>query len=386
MENAADPETCAPVTPRIRLVAESAHLGALLEELDSSPDLAIAVDTEADSFHHYFEKVCLLQLSWGGSAFLVDPLAGFDLAPLFERLSARPLLLHGADYDLRLLSRRYGFRPASVFDTMLAAQLLGEKEIGLAALLKARLGVELDKSSQRDDWSERPLTPVRVAYAAADVLHLHGLVDALEADLRAAGRRAWHEEECARLVATNFTPRAGDPENDWRVKGTNGLTDRERAFVRAFWWVRDARARLLDRPPFRILTNDRLLAAAKAAASGTTDPLLLFRSTRPLPPPLLRDLGEAAREAAALDPPEWPGRRRRETAPVDPVLEREVEALRKRRDADAVRLGLDPSVLAPRATLAAAARVRLDTGRLVAAELVERTGISCWRAELLAGA
>ena len=140
--------------------------------LDQRPAADVALDTEADSFHHYFEKACLLQLAWDGTAYLVDPLAPLDVPALLERLAPRRLLMHGADYDLRLLFRGYGFRATSLFDTMLAAQLLGEKEIGLAALLSARAGVTLDKTHQRSDWSARPLAPPMVAYAASDVLHL----------------------------------------------------------------------------------------------------------------------------------------------------------------------------------------------------------------------
>ncbi|MCL4808942.1 MAG: ribonuclease D, partial [Thermoanaerobaculia bacterium] len=129
------------------LVASADTLARLVDDLSAHSLDAVALDTEADSFHHYFEKVCLLQLARNGRAWLVDPLAGLDLGPLFAALAERTLLLHGADYDLRLLSRGYAFRPRTIFDTMLAAQLLGLREIGLAALLSARLGVTLDKSS-----------------------------------------------------------------------------------------------------------------------------------------------------------------------------------------------------------------------------------------------
>ncbi len=396
LDDLSEPTTRASVTPErppdVRLVADDAALAPLVERLAALGATPVAVDTEADSFHHYFEKACLLQLGDGESAWLVDPLSTADLSPLFALLARAPLLMHGADYDLRLLKRGWGFQALSVFDTMIAAQLLGEKEIGLAALLKARVGVTLDKSSQRDDWSERPLTPVRIAYAAKDVLHLHELAASLSADLEAKGRLAWHAEECARLVAAELAPKPSDPENGWRFKGTNALSDRERAFARAFWEVRDARARLLDRPPFRVMTNDRIVAAAKAAVAAASaqpgapppDIAALFPSNRPMPPGFLRDLDDARRRAAALPREEWPRPRRGEApAAVDPALERAVEGLRKKRDALAVALAIDPSVLAPRAALSAAARVRLDTGRLVPDDLVEKAGLARWRADLL---
>ncbi|HEX7615399.1 MAG TPA: ribonuclease D [Thermoanaerobaculia bacterium] len=369
-----------------RLVSDAESFGALLSALDENPGADVALDTEADSFHHYFEKVCLLQLSWDGTAHLVDPLQTLDVGALLARLAPRRLLMHGADYDLRLLFRGYGFRATSLFDTMFAAQLLGEKEIGLAALLAARVGITLDKAHQRADWSERPLTPPLVAYAAADVLHLAALVESITRDLEAKGRLAWHAEECARLAAAVFpSGREADPESDWRIKGTNALTDKERAFGRALWEARDTRARALDRPPFRVLTNERLLFAAKLAAGGERDLSKLFPGPRPLPEAFARALREALGSAAALAPSAWPGVRRSERVESDPALERDVETLKKSRDAKAVALGLDPGVLASRAVLTVAAKTRRANGRLTADLLVTEGGLSRWRAELLAG-
>jgi ribonuclease D len=372
---------CAPL-----LVASEDTLAGFLSRLDGSGAAPVAMDTEADSFHHYFEKVCLVQVGLGTDAILADPLAALDLTPLFARLGSRQLLMHGADYDLRLLYRGYGFRASSLFDTMIAAQLVGEKEIGLAALLAARVGVTLDKTHQRADWSERPLSPSMSAYAAADVVYLPALVESLTKDLEAKGRLAWHAEECARLAETAFPGgRAPESDDDWRIKGSNAVTDRERSFVRAFWGVREARARALDRPPFRVLTNDRLLSAAAQAARGERDLGKLFAGPRPLPAPFAKDLRAALESAAALEAGDWPKPRRGERSEADPSLEREVDALRKKRDVKAVALGLDPGVLGSRAALTAAARVKRAHGRITPELLVSEAGMSRWRAELLAG-
>lgn len=365
------------------LVADARALDALLAELDAHPADDVALDTEADSFHHYFEKVCLLQIARSGTAWLVDPLARLDLPPLFAVLSTRRLLLHGADYDLRLLSRGHGFTPRALFDTMLAAQLLGEKEIGLAALLSSRLGVTLDKSSQRADWSRRPLSPTLVAYAASDVLHLHQLVALLEADLVAKGRLAWHAEECARLLAQDFSPAPDDPETDWRIKGSNALSPKERAFLRELWPVREERARSLDVPPFRVLHNEALLAVCRRAAGGETRLAELF--PRALPPPFASRVREALERAAALPPSAWPPPRRGEIVRPEPALEKAVNRLKTRRDAVARGLGLDPGVLASRAALVEIARAELAVRRpLPPTDLVAATGISRWKADLLA--
>jgi ribonuclease D len=368
--------------PAPLLVADSASLARLVDDLAAFPGAALALDTEADSFHHYFEKVCLLQLARDGTAWLVDPLAGLDLGPLLATLAERRLLLHGADYDLRLLSRGHGFRPREIFDTMLAAQLLGLPEIGLAALLASRLGVTLDKSSQRADWSRRPLAPALVAYAAADVLHLHALVASLEADLVARGRLAWHAEECARLLAQDLSPAPDDPETDWRIKGSNALAPRERAFLRELWKAREERARALDLPPFRVLHNEALLALARRAAGGESNLAVLF--PRPVPPPFAARLREALDAAHALPASAWPPPRRGETVRPEPALEKAVNALKARRDAVAARLGIDPGVLASRGTLVDVARAELAARRpLPPDDLVAATGLSRWKADLL---
>ncbi len=374
----------APLPPQ--LVEDEVSLSALLSELDAFPSAAVSLDTEADSFHHYFEKICLLQVGTERGIFLVDPLAPLPLAPLLSRLEGRRLLMHGADYDLRLLYRDHRFRAGSLFDTMIAAQLAGEREIGLQALLARHLGVPLDKAHQRADWSARPLSQGMVAYAAADVAHLPSLAASLERDLAAKGRLAWHEEECARLATARFPrERETDPENDWRIKGTNGLTSRERAFAKALWEVRETRARDLDRPPFRIMTNDRLLAAARLAAAGEGDLLKLFPGPRPLPGPLATEIRRALDAARRLPPHAWPGPRRSSPADADPTLEQTVLRMKEARDRKAKELGLDPGVLASRAVLTAVARTLLVEQASSPERLAASAGISRWRAELLAG-
>ncbi len=385
MRGATLPAPVASVTPRTPLLVEDdAALEGLLARLDADRDTPVSLDTEADSFHHYFEKVCLVQLEVEGDVFLVDPLAPLSLRPLLERLAPRRLRMHGADYDLRLLLRDHAFRSRALFDTMIAAQLLGEAEIGLQALLARRLGVTLDKAHQRADWSLRPLSGPMVAYAAGDVAHLPALVDRMERDLEAAGRLSWHVEECARLVAAPFPEaRTTDDENGWRLKGTNALTSKERAYVRALWEAREERARALDLPPFRVLVNERLLHAARKAAAGENDLVVLFPGPRPLPGALAAEVRRALDAARRLPPSEWPGPRRAEPAEADPALERAVESLKGMRNRKAEALRLDPGVLAGRSVLTAAARALLAEPTRDPVRLAARSGISRWRAEIL---
>ncbi|MCL4808941.1 MAG: HRDC domain-containing protein, partial [Thermoanaerobaculia bacterium] len=233
------------------------------------------------------------------------------------------------------------------------------------------------------DWSRRPLSPTLVSYAASDVLHLHALVASLEADLRAKGRLDWHAEECSRLLAQDLSAAPDDPENDWRIKGSNSLSPKERAFLRELWRARDERARALDLPPFRVLHNEALLALSRRAAGGEHDLAALF--PRPVPPAFASRLKEALETARALPPSSWPPPRRGEPVRPEPQLEKAVHALKVRRDAAAQRLGIDPGVLASRAALLDVARAELAARRpLPADDLVAATGMSRWKAALLA--
>ena len=168
------------MTAEVCWIRTTDELHALVEDLDGCR--AIGLDTEADSLHHYTEKVCLIQLSaYGGGAWLIDPLAVRDLSALAPVLAdgAVVKVVHGGDNDITSMRRDFGFSFRTVFDTSIAARLLGDRELGLQALVRNELGVELTKGSQRDDWSKRPLTPKQEAYALADVEHLMALATRL---------------------------------------------------------------------------------------------------------------------------------------------------------------------------------------------------------------
>lgn len=189
----------------------------------------LAVDTESDSLHHYPEKVCLIQISLGDADYLVDPLSEVSLDPLAERLRDPAVLkvLHGADYDVRMLQRGFGMRFAGLYDTMIAARFAGETRFGLAALLERHFGVEMDKRFQRADWSVRPLTPDMARYATLDTHYLAGLHELLDERLGELGRREWAAEEFERLEAVVTAP-SGPPEEGFRrVKGGGKLERRK---------------------------------------------------------------------------------------------------------------------------------------------------------------
>src|SRR5215510_12494908 len=183
-------------------VRERPSLQTLLQRISAAE--RIALDTEADSLHNYFEKVCLVQLSFGSVHYLVDPLAGLDLSGLLQALTDKPLILHGGDYDFRMLRASMGFRPrGEVFDTMIAAQLLGFEQIGLAALTERFFAVTIGKEGQKSDWSRRPLSQKQLRYAVNDTRFLERLADRLHGELSARGRIDWHTESCRAMVETS---------------------------------------------------------------------------------------------------------------------------------------------------------------------------------------
>ena len=348
--------TSGPHTPRYIDSPQAAH--RLLESIGDVR--AIAVDTEGASFHRFVDRIYLLQLSTEQVTAVLDPLA--IGAP--ERLGALledpavEVVFHDADYDLRLLHQDYGWQATHIFDTRIAAQLLGLRAFGLAALLERYFGLRLDKKFQRADWSMRPLTPGMLEYAAQDTMYLLDLRDRMREDLERAGRWAWAQEEFARLEGTRWAPE-GDGENDdgyLRIKGARDLNRRQLAIFRELVWWRDRVARELDRATFRVVGNAALFAAAQQAPRTIEE----LRAIRGMPRGIVERRGEevlgAVERGLAIPDaqlPKFPKARRWDR---DPNFDVRVSRLRTVRDEAAQRLDLDPGFLCSRDRLEAIAR------------------------------
>ena len=220
-----------------------------------------AIDVEADSLYHYFEKVCLIQISTDAATYVLDPLAVSEiagLAPLFSNPSVEKVF-HAASYDVRCLRRDFGFVFAHIFDTHVAAQFLGYEFLGLSNLMEVILGVHHSKRRQRDDWSRRPLIAEQLEYAAMDTHHLLRLRDALEADLRAKGRLSWAQEEFAAEAVAERREKEFDAEGFRRIKGSRELSLQDQVALRALYVFRDEIARKMDVPPFKVMNNSTLI-------------------------------------------------------------------------------------------------------------------------------
>lgn len=327
------------------------------EELDELVSLVgtqerIGVDTEADSLHCYFEKLCLIQISAPGKDALVDPLAGLPLHPLYQVLSRRELILHGADFDLRLLRRAGNVDACSVFDTMIAARLVGCTEFSLAALILRHFGIELAKGSQKANWAKRPLSPQMAEYAVNDTKFLLELSQILEAQLRSLGRWEWFRQSCERAIESSKITKVRDPEMAWRINGSNELRGRGWAVLRALWHWREEEAKAVDRPCFHILRNEELIVSARRFDLGQLVEIRHLRGSRKT------RFFEAAERALQLPEEEWPKPIRRPRMRSTPDQDRLFQALKTRRDQSAAELNLDPALIAPKAALEAAAADR----------------------------
>jgi ribonuclease D len=315
----------------------------------------LALDTEADSLHHYRESVCLIQVSHGDQHFLIDPLDPFPLDELWPPTSRHTWILHGADFDLRMLRRAGAPEPQAVFDTMLAAQLVGLKAFGYGALVEQFCGLTLNKGSQKADWSKRPLSQVMIDYAVQDTQYLEPLMEALGAQLDDKGRRAWHEQSCARVVAASQVTRPADPENDWRISGSALLSPEAQAIVKELWHWREGEAETADLPVFKVMHGELLLdLAAWCAQNPKMTPMGAPCWPRRTSPGRSDRLVEAIERGRAAPPvPRLP---RPERPPRDRAAEVRMEKVRVHRDAVAAELGIDPTVIAPKSILQDIAR------------------------------
>ncbi|HUP45678.1 MAG TPA: ribonuclease D [Thermoanaerobaculia bacterium] len=330
-------------------------LDEALQRIGAQP--VVAIDTEADSLHSYFDKVCLIQISIPGHDLVVDPLAKIRLDG-FGAILADPnvkKILHGADYDLRILHRDFGFTTANLVDTMVSAQLLGYEAFGLSALLERHFHVKLNKVHQRADWAMRPLSPDMLEYAAMDTRHLVALADKLRAELEALGRWEWALEEFARLESIRFRENPDEDEPWRRMKNLGKLDRRGLAILRSLHRWRDDLARKADRPPFKIIGNEALLdlatkKPADAAALGALKSVSGYHRGR-----YAGELLRLVRQAMELPESELPERAEARSWIRDKELEARINRLKKARDKVAAELKIDSGLLAPRHVLTAIA-------------------------------
>jgi ribonuclease D len=375
------------------VIASEHELADLIRQIQAAD--RVALDTEADSLHSYREKLCLIQISApsavipsnvegsrgtaskvalrdgkpglaasGGCVaassslgitvqsvcdFVVDPLGNLGLELLRRALESREIVLHAADYDLRMLRRGLNFTASKIFDTVVAARLLGIREFSLGALVKRFFGVELHKHSQKANWALRPLPPRMLKYAMDDVHYLLPLAAILEEELERVHRRDWFRQSCERAIELAAAQRERMQDELWRIGGAGALDPHTGAVLRALWQWREAEAEMVDRPPFHILQNRELLNAAESFISGHVPDYKHFSARR------RQTFHEAGKIGLQSPQSEWPVMRRRSGSRPTAEMRRRADQLRERRDKAAVQLGLERSFIASRGALDAIA-------------------------------
>ena len=377
------------------VIASEQELADLIRQIQIAD--RVAIDTEADSLHSYREKLCLIQISVPSAVilsnveasretasrvalpdakpglapesfrgcvaastslgmtaqsvcdFIVDPLSNLDFEPLRHALEPREIVLHAADYDLRMLRRGLNFTASTIFDTVVAARLLGIREFSLGALVKRFFDVELHKHSQKANWALRPLPTRMLKYAMADVHYLLPLAAMLEEELERVQRRDWFRQSCGRAIELAAAERERVQDDLWRIGGAGALDPRTGAVLRALWQWREAEAEMADRPPFHILQSRELLKAAESFTSGHVPDYKHFSARR------RQTFHDAAKIALQSPQSEWPVMRRRSGSRPTPETRRRADQLRERRDKAAEQIGLERSFIASRGALEAIA-------------------------------
>lgn len=359
--------------PPAQYIRTTAQLQRVVNTLKREP--LIGVDTESNSLYAYRERVCLIQISSRQADYIVDPLGDIDvspLAPLFADANIEKVF-HAAEYDVMCLKRDYAFTFANLFDTMIAARICAVKSIGLGALLQDILGVQADKSHQRDNWGERPLEAGSLLYAQMDTHYLPLLRDHFTT--RLAELNLWHEAREAFAALANLPPNTPveDPQAFWRVATPNRLKPRQAAIFRELYLMREQLAQRRDVPPFKILSDKSLIAVARVAPHDTAG----LRAIGELPDSLAHRYGEALLEAVtrgqAAPLPAPPNLE----PPLDPKVVERYTALREWRKQRAETRGVESDVIIGKDVLWALAEtvpVTLDAMRAI-------RGLTEWRIE-----
>ncbi len=364
------------------LIENNLKLETLCGYLAKEPELAM--DIEADSLHHYREKVCLLQLSNRTETWLIDPFAISDISPL-SRLLAEPerlMVFHGGDYDIRSLHRDFRINVNRMFDTMVAAQFTGATEVGLAALLRLNFGIELDKRFQKADWSKRPIKPEMANYAANDTTNLLRLADVLRKRLAEFNRTSWVEEECA-LISNNRVQSKSDMPLYMHCKGAGRLTSRQLAILEELLQFREQQASVMDRPVFKVIQTESLMILAQKqlqniqelhGVSGLTARLINQYGTK---------LVEAVRRGMNLPDTDLPSYLRHKTE-SNPGTKARLGRLKQWREGYSRQIGLATGIIAPNWLLERIAENNpADMEGLSSLQGIRQWQLNLWGKELL---
>ena len=336
----------------------------------------MGVDLESDSMFHYREKVCLVQISVPDLNILIDTLSIRDLTPLLPIFSHPGIrkVFHGADYDIRSLLRDFTMEVNSLFDTQIAAKLLGMTQTGLSSILESRLGVCLEKKFQKSDWSRRPISREMLQYAVQDTCYLIPLSRMLEMELREKGRFSWFEEECELQSRVRFSSPRQEPLYS-RFKGASKLAPRDLAIIDEILKWREELAMRRDIPPFKIISNQQILeVAGKKPADIEGLDVLSKNQIGTIGKSILKSI-QSAMDMPEDSLPVFPREKRQKHSGL--VLKK-INALKEWRQGYGEKSGLEPSIICPNALIQAIAVMNPCSTQ----SLKELSEIRKWQIEL----
>lgn len=371
-----------------KLVQSIPQYDAFVKHICGQPWLAL--DTESDSLFRYVPRVCLIQitcpadpagkLSPSGAAkvvdYLIDPLQLRELSELGDILAddSTEIILHAAENDIITLQRDFSFRITQIYDTQLAARILGRQGVGLAKVLQEEFGVVSDKKMQRTDWGKRPLTSQQLTYAQIDTHYLPALRARQIRTLQERGR--WEEARAAfrMLESTEYKP--PEPRTFWQVKQIRTVAEKDLGVLQAIWEWRENFSRKADRPPFKVLgENSMLVLSQKRPRSRALLGDIPGLSARQVSW-FGKELLEAVRRGERMPVPQRPAPIRR----TEPVLTRagkkRFEALRQWRTETAAARGVDADIVFSNETLLQIAASR----PLTLVELEGIPSVGAWKA------
>ena len=372
-----------------KLVQTSPQYAAFLEHVCGQPWLAL--DTESDSLFRYFPRVCLIQISCPGAPpgkrspsgpanvvdYLIDPLKLRELSELGEILAddTTEVILHAAENDIITLQRDFSFRLRELYDTQLAARILGRQGVGLAKVLHDEFGVVSDKRMQRTDWGKRPLTPQQLTYAQIDTHYLPALrtrqVRALEETNRLEEARA-----AFRMLET-IEYRPPEPRTFWQIKQIRTVAEKDLGVLQAVWEWREKFSRQSDRPPFKVLGENTM----KVLSQKRPRSMALLREIPGLSARQIswfgKELLEAVRRGERLPSPQRPAPVRRDEPALTKAGKKRYEVLRQWRTETAAARGVDPDIVFSNETLLQIAACR----PLNVDALQEIPAVGAWKAQ-----
>ena len=353
---------------------------------------ALAVDTESNSLYVYREQVCLIQISVPGADYLIDSLVLNDLSDLGPLLADPDVLkvFHGAEYDVSVLHRDFGFTISSLFDTMWASRILGWPAHGLAALLKAHFGVHLNKKYQRANWGVRPLPAPQLDYARLDTHYLLQLQEIQSQELDARNRWPQAKHRFIKVTRSRGEPKQFDPDGFWKISGIRDLDDAGRGVLRELYRFRERLARSENRPPFRVISNQALLGLSEQRPQNPRD----LVQVKGVSQRMVRRYGRAllaAVQQGGDQPLSWDDRvrpannsHRKANGRPSAACQARFEALRAWRNATAEKRGVEPDIVLTNNTLwAVACQNPKSRADLSANEMLARWQVNEFGSDLL---